>query len=626
VLRIALDLLLSLVVAGLWNASARDNDSPPHAAFRVTITDLDGVRHAIDSLAGERATVIAYTSGTCPLSRKLAPELDRIAHEFGPRGVGMVRVAARGEEREPLRAMLGATLCLTDGEDTLSRTLHPSSTTEVFVFDAQRSLVYRGAINDQYGVSYARPSARSHYLRAALEAVLRGDRPLIASTIAPGCALALLPDGSLATTTYEADIAPLIARHCLECHRSGGPAPFALESFEQVAGKAAMIRQVVAEGLMPPWSEALPSDANGEGHASRFANARIVPPTERATIIRWVDEGAARGDPSRATPFERPVAVDGWQIGEPDLILQIPAPQAIPAEGVLPYRMVNIPTGLTEDRYVQAVEVQPTSVLGVHHVLVFAMPGAEETKERRRLRRERQRQGLPAVEVDVRPGDAAELGIDGSRGYFAAYVPGNAAVRYPIGSARRLSAGGSLTFALHYVPYGEEAIDQTRIGIVFAKEKPARLIESAGISDRTLVIPPHARDFAVRSTERFDAPVRLVALLPHMHLRGVRFRYEAEYPDGRIERLLEVQRYDFSWQHRYLFREHVALPAGSRLHATGWFDNSVANPANPDPTVAVPWGPQTHEEMNVGYVEYELDEPSAVPASPNPNIEKEKPR
>jgi mono/diheme cytochrome c family protein len=502
--------------------------------------------------------------------------------------------------------------------------LQPSSTTEVFVFDTQRSLVYRGAINDQYGVSFARPYPRSHYLRAVLEAILRGDRPLITSTIAPGCALALLPDGSQATTTYEQDIAPLIARHCVACHRSGGPAPFALERYEQVAGKAAMIRQVVTEGLMPPWSEALPSNTNGDDYASRFSNARIVPRAERAAIIRWVNEGAARGDTSQATPYERPAAVNGWQIGEPDLVLQIPAPQAIPAEGILPYRMVNIPTGLTEDRYVQAVEVQPTSVLGVHHVLVLALPGAEETRELRRQRRERQRQGLPAGEADTRPGDAAEsshqeLGIDGSRGYFAAYVPGNAAVHYPLGTARRLSAGGSLTFALHYVPYGEEAIDQTQIGIVFAKERPERLIESAGISDRTLVIPPHARDYSVRSTERFDSPVRLVAFLPHMHLRGTRFRYEAEYPDGRVERLLDVPRYDFNWQHRYLLREHVALPAGSRLHVTGWFDNSVANPANPDPTVAVPWGPQTHEEMNVGYVEYYLDDSATrSEAAPTP--------
>ncbi|MBL9147109.1 MAG: redoxin family protein [Phycisphaerae bacterium] len=615
----SLAILVAALVASTWPPSsahaAVDASVPPHPAFAATIPDLDGAPHTLDSLAGRSATVIAYTSGTCPLSRKLAPELERIAAEFEPRGVHVVRVAARGEDLEALRATLEGARCLVDGNDELARALRPSSTTEVFVFNADRELIYRGAINDQYGVSYARPYARSHYLRAVLEATLRGDRPLLSSTIAPGCALAILPDGSAATTTYEKDVAPLVARHCLECHRTGGPAPFALERYDEVAGKAAMIRQVVAEGLMPPWSEAPLAD----GHASRFANARIVPPDERAAIVRWVDEGAARGDPASAKPFTRPAAVEGWQIGEPDLVLQIPAPQTIPAEGVLPYRMVNIPTGLTEDRYVEAIEVQPTSTLGVHHVLVFALPGPEETKEIRRRNLERRREAARGGNVESAPRERAEaaaasgpeLGIDGSRGYFAAYVPGNAAVRYPKGTARRLSAGGSFTFALHYVPYGEETTDQTRIGIVFAKDKPSRLIESAGISDRSLLIPPHAREFSMRSTERFDVPVRLVAFLPHMHLRGTRFRYEAEYPDGRVERLLDVPRYDFRWQHRYLLREHVALPAGSRLHVTGWFDNSVANPANPDPTVAVPWGPQTHEEMNVGYVEYYVD--SSVP-------------
>ncbi|MDZ4755613.1 MAG: hypothetical protein SGJ11_14090 [Phycisphaerae bacterium] len=151
------------------------------------------------------------------------------------------------------------------------------------------------------------------------------------------------------------------------------------------------------------------------------------------------------------------------------------------------------------------------------------------------------------------------------------------------------------------------ALTIARIGIIFAKEPPTKLIESAGIADRTLIIPPHARDVAVTSTERFDVPVRLVAFLPHMHLRGTRFRYEAEKPDGTTMRLLDVPSYDFNWQHRYLLRDHLALPAGTRLHVTGWFDNSVANPANPDPSAEVPWGPQTYEEMSVGYVEYYVD-------------------
>lgn len=591
-----------LAVTCLVSAPAAVGDDAPSVAFDLALRDLDGQRRSLARLAGAQVTVLAFTSGTCPLSRKLAPELDRIEDEFAGRGVALVRVAARGEELEPLRAALATRLCLVDADDELARAIRPASSTEVFVYDANRTLQYRGAINDQYGLTYARPYPRSHYLRSVLDALLRGDEPLIRSTVAPGCALSILPAApGTPTTTYHEHVAPLVATHCLECHRTGGPAPFQLETFEQVHGKAAMIRQVVADGLMPPWSEA----PLAEGQRSLFANARALPSEDRATLMRWIDEGAPLGDPSKATPFQRPKPIEGWQIGTPDLVLQIPTANVIPAEGVLPYVMVNIPTGLTEERFVQAVEVLPTSVLGVHHVLVFALPGPEETRELRRRNVERRAGGRGAAD-GARDRDRL-LGLDGSRGYFAAYVPGNAAVRYPEGTGRRMSPGGSLTFALHYVPYGEETTDQTRIGIIFAKERPAHLIESAGISDRSLVIPAQARDFAVTSVERFDVPVRLVAFLPHMHLRGTRFRYEAKTPDGGTARLLDVPRYDFNWQHRYLLRDHIPLPAGSELHVTGWFDNSVANPANPDPTVDVLWGPQTYEEMNVGYVEYYVD-------------------
>lgn len=361
-------------------ASAGARADAPATAFDVTLNDLDGAPHRLASLAGPAATVVAFTSGTCPLSRKFAPELDRIETEFANRGVAFVRVAARGEEREPLRALLDGRQCLIDAHDALARVIRPASTTEVFVFDGARALQYRGAINDQYGLSYTRPYPRSHYLRSVLEAVLRGDAPLLHSTVAPGCALAILPVSiGTPTTTYHEHIAPLIAKHCLECHREGGPSPFRLETYDQVAGKAAMIRQVVADRLMPPWSAA-------PAHADRpvFANDRALRDDDRAAIIRWVDEGAAAGDAAKATLYDRPEPIEGWQIGTPDLVLQIPTANVIPAEGALPYVMVSVPTGLTEERFVQAIEVQPTSMLGVHHVLVFALPGPEERNAGRR--------------------------------------------------------------------------------------------------------------------------------------------------------------------------------------------------------------------------------------------------
>ncbi|MDZ4831607.1 MAG: hypothetical protein SGJ09_15585 [Phycisphaerae bacterium] len=206
----------------------------------------------------------------------------------------------------------------------------------MFIFDGDHRLQYRGAINDQYGLTYARPYPRSNYLRSVLDAVLRGDEPLVSSTVVPGCAIAMrtIPSAT-PTSTYHEHIAPLVAQHCLECHWRGGPAPFRLETYEQVAAKAAMIRQVVADGLMPPWSAARPPD----GQRLIFANDRSLDDAERARFIRWVDEGTAQGDIAKATPYPRPKPIDGWQIGTPDLALQIPEAKLIPAEGALPYVM-----------------------------------------------------------------------------------------------------------------------------------------------------------------------------------------------------------------------------------------------------------------------------------------------
>ena len=207
----------------------------PESPFDLTLPDLNGAPHKLAELAGANATVIAFTSGSCPLSRKLAPELDRIDTDFESRGVAVIRVATRDEDKDALRAALKGRRCLIDDADALARIIRPASTTEVFVFGADRQLQYRGAINDQYGLSYARPYPRSNYLRSVLDAVLRGDTPLVRSTVAPGCAIAIRRQSiESPTATYYAHIAPLVAQHCLECHRSGGPAPFQLETYDQV--------------------------------------------------------------------------------------------------------------------------------------------------------------------------------------------------------------------------------------------------------------------------------------------------------------------------------------------------------------------------------------------------------
>ena len=250
----------------------------------------------------------------------------------------------------------------------------------------------------------------------------------------------------------------------------------------------------------------------------------------------------------------------------------------------MPYQNVIVDTGLTETKYVKAVEVLPTAREVVHHVLVFVMPPGKR--------------GAAGV---VTEDDEEE---DGTSGFFAAYAPGYDALVFNEGYGKVLPAGSRLKFQIHYTPNGTATKDQSMIGMIFLSEKPEYLVDVTGVAQPRLAIPPGAADHEVVANQPIPNDATILAFFPHMHLRGKAFRYEAILPDGRTQTLLDIPRYDFNWQLSYRFAEPVTLPAGSTLRATAIFDNSKDNPANPDPTRTVRWGPQTYDEMMIGYVEF----------------------
>ena len=256
----------------------------------------------------------------------------------------------------------------------------------------------------------------------------------------------------------------------------------------------------------------------------------------------------------------------------------------------MPYQTARVATNFAETKWVSALEVLPTARDVVHHVLVFAdAPGGLSPL----------RQALRRGSGDLRPRDDDESG-----GFFAIYVPGNNTLIYPPGYAKALPAGSTLRFQIHYTPNGREVKEQARIGLKFAPGEPQFAIQNAGISSHRFAIPPGADNHRVDATLPVPRDARILGFLPHMHLRGKAWRYTVRTPDGKEETLLDVPRYDFNWQLLYRYNEPKFLPAGSVIQATGWFDNSPANPANPDPTKTVHWGPQTTDEMMLGYVEY----------------------
>jgi hypothetical protein len=340
-----------------------------------------------------------------------------------------------------------------------------------------------------------------------------------------------------------------------------------------------MIRRVVSAGIMPPWFAARPD----EGHASPWANDKSLSAAEKETLLSWIARGLEPGD--LATAPKPPVFSGEWSIGTPDVVFELPRSVAVKATGVMPYVDLYVPTKFSEDRWVSAVEVLPTARQAVHHVLVFAEDEGVESKGRLAQRAERLRD---------------------RGGFFAAYVPGGEAAAYPEGFAKKLPANTTLHFQLHYTPTGEATTDRTRIGIRFAKGEPRHEIKVAAITHARISIPAGDPDHA--ETASIPVPVEAVVtgFMPHMHLRGKSFEYVWEKPDGERQTLLSVPRWDFNWQMPYRLKEPITLARGSKVIATGRYDNSADNPNNPDPTKTVRFGQQSTDEMMIGYVEYYL--------------------
>jgi hypothetical protein len=365
----------------------------------------------------------------------------------------------------------------------------------------------------------------------------------------------------------------------------GGAGPFPLDSYEAVAGRAATVRRVLQDGFMPPWFA-----APGSGP---WTNDPSLSAWERRTLFRWLDAGLPEGDPADS-PLPRKYE-SGWTIGTPDLVVELPKAQEVPAEGFLKYRFDAVDLDFPEDRWVQAVEILPGARGNVHHVIVFLEP--------------RDRGTIPAlldrlVALGSKAGSRRAL-----ESHFAIYGPGTPANVFPSGTAKRLPAKTRLLFQLHYVATGVPAVDRTRLGIVFAKEPPRHELQTASAFNDEFAIPAGAPNYEVKGANEFQEPGQLLWFGPHMHLRGRAFRYELVSPAGARTLLLDVPRFGFNWQIGYELARPIRVVPGTRLVATGWFDNSAKNPANPDPTRTVPFGMQSTDEMMIGYFNWIPDTP-----------------
>ena len=398
-----------------------------------------------------------------------------------------------------------------------------------------------------------------------------------------------------ATPTFSKDVAPILYKNCSTCHRQGEIAPMSLLTYENARPWARAIREQVALGNMPPWHASAPRGT--------FSNDRRLSDEDKDTLIRWADAGAPKGDPKDLPPA--PKFVDGWEIGTPDAVISMPKEFDVPASGTVAYQFFEAPTNFTEDKWVQAIEVRPGTRSVVHHVLVFCRePGSRRSSASFRPVGPRV-PGAPQQDASSHNGGARDPGMPGS--LIATTAPGTNAMIYKPGTALLIKAGASFFFQVHYTSNGEAARDRTSVGLVFAKTPPQQEIRNSAFINAMFVIPAGAGDQTVESAIQFTEDVHITALFPHTHLRGKSWEYRLVYPDGRSEVVLSVPKYDFNWQTYYVFTKPLAVPSGSRLEATAHYDNSTANKWNPDPNVAVRWGPQTWEEMQYSGITYSVD-------------------
>ena len=356
--------------------------------------------------------------------------------------------------------------------------------------------------------------------------------------------------------TFYKDVLPILQQHCQECHRPGEIAPMALLTYQQTRPWAKSIKTNVLSGKMPPW----PADP----HFGKFANDRSLSRPELDTLSAWADSGAAEGKASDAPPPRAFVA--GWNIPQPDVVLKMPEAFGIPAKGTIEYQYVIVPSGFTEDKWIQAVEVRPSNRAVVHHAVVFVrepnsrwLAGAKT--------------GVAfAPEVSSPQERLINTGGGGSD-ILTTYTPGMVPDNWGPGQAKLIKAGSDLVFQIHYTADGAAGADQTSIGLVFAKEPPKQKIVSISAANRAFKIPAGDADYSAQATFTVRAPMTLVNLFPHLHLRGKAFQYDVIYPDGRTDTILKVDKWSLNWQLSYTLAEPLALPAGTRIRATAWWDN-----------------------------------------------------
>ncbi len=513
--------------------------------------------------------VLIFLGVECPVARQYGAKLQALADQFAAKPVQFLGINSNLQDSSSEVAQFQRELkikfaMIKDSSQLIAQRFKATRTAEAIVVDTSGRVLYQGRIDDQFSPGVARGKVTSHDLRDAIAAVL-SDQPIATPKTTPvGCVITFKKTtADSPKTTFTKDVAPLLWKNCYECHRSGEIGPFDISDYEDLQGWGEMLVEVMEQKRMPPW--------HADPKHGSFKNERKLPDGMLEVVRNWVDEGMPFGNPSELP--EKPKFIEGWRLPKaPDFVIDMRSkPYRIPSEGVVDYQYFVVDPGFTEDKWVSASQIIPGAPSVVHHAIVF-----------------------------VRPPDNGEfIGI----GWLNAYVPGQKPVVYPEGFARRIPAGSKLVFQMHYTPSGTEAFDISKIGMNFVNpDQVDHQIFTTIAIDQDFEIPPNVKDHIVKADMwDVDQNAKLLAISPHMHLRGKSFEVVGKKSGGDEQVILSVPNYDFNWQHTYELSQPLATSQFDRISISAGFDNSKDNPFNPNADEYVMWGDQTWEEMALGY-------------------------
>lgn len=555
------------------------------AEFEFATRTIDGQPVAVPGESPARLSVVCFLGAECPMARSYAMRLSELARLYKDQGVQFIGVNSNRQDsiadiREYADSLSVEFPIVHDKGNVIADKFQAIRTPEVFVIDASGKLQYKGRIDDQYAPGIVKSTATRQDLKLAIDELLAGKPVTVRETTALGCIIGKIArptDRPLVDNeiTYSKHVARVLQTHCVECHRNGEIGPFAMNDYSEVVGWSETIMETIDNGRMPPW--------HADPQYGDFANCRHMPEEDKQIIRDWIAGGLKEGDTSE---LPKPATfVEGWQLDQkPDqVVVMRNRPFSVPRDGTVEYQYFVVDPHFEEDKWITAAQVIPGARSVVHHAIVF-----------------------------VRPPDGADFrGV----GWLSAYVPGQRMIPLPAGRARKVVAGSKFVFQMHYTPNGTAAEDSTSIGLVFGQDEDVtHEVYTLIALNQEFEIPPNAGSHTVKAKVPWlPEHAELMAATPHMHYRGKSFRLFAGEGDSSV--LLSVPSYDFNWQHTYSLKEPIPLANMDSLRFEAAFDNSDANPFNPDPNQWVTWGDQTWEEMAVAF--FEVAEPREKPTDTN---------